>query len=86
MSIKRDLDLLENYKQIQRSMDVTVKISWEQALEVVVADLISKYKFCVNINDTEYKDHFAKVLRYYLTEEEFKEVEELIKSKQSSII
>jgi len=76
MSIKRDIGLIEKYKEIQDVGSAKVKILQEQVLEIVVADLIVKYKACSKRND-EYADSFAKVLRFYLVEEEFNEIEEL---------
>lgn len=74
MSLKDDLKLLENYRAIQDATSMTIKINHNQICEIVVADLIAKYKACTERND-EYKDAFAKVLRFYVDEEEFAEIE-----------
>jgi predicted kinase len=76
MSLKDDLKLLKNYRALERSMTVSVTISHNQAIEIVVADLIVKYKSCKQ-RDDEYKDAFAKVLRFYLTEDEFNEIDSI---------
>jgi len=74
MSLKDDIGLIEKYRELQDATSMTVKINHNQVCEIVVADLIAKYKACTERND-EYKDAFAKVLRFYLDEEEFAEIE-----------
>jgi hypothetical protein len=55
------------------SLSVKVKVEHGEILRIVVADLLLKHKASVDRNDTEYANAFAKVLRFYLTEEEFTE-------------
>jgi len=65
--------LIEKYRTLQDLKSMTVKIRHDQVCEIVVADLMAKYKACTERND-EYKDAFAKVLRFYIDEEEFQEI------------
>ncbi len=74
MSIKDDFGLIEKYSEMQKVGSVTVTILHDQALEIVVADLIAKYKACKKRND-EYADSFKKVLQFYLTHDEMAEIE-----------
>lgn len=74
MSIKDDIGLIEKYRELESVGSAKVTILHDQVLEIVVADLIAKYKACKKRND-EYTYGFAKVLRFYLTEEEFAEVD-----------
>ena len=74
MSIKDDLGLIEKYREIQKVSAAKVVISQDQVLEIVVADLITKYKASKKRND-EYTEPFEKVLRFYLTDSEMAEVE-----------
>ena len=74
MSIKDDLGLIEKYREIQKVGAAKVVISQDQVLEIVVADLITKYKASKKRND-EYTEPFEKVLRFYLTDSEMAEVE-----------
>lgn len=53
-----------------------VVILHDQVLEIVVADLMAKYKACKRRNDG-YAGGFAKPLRLYLDDEEFAEIEEI---------
>ena len=73
MSIKDDLGLIEKYEDLQGAVSMKITIRHDQICEVVIADLMSKYKACLKLDD-EYKDAFAKVLRFYLSEDEFKEM------------
>jgi len=77
MSIARDLGLIEKYNDISDALTMKIKISHDQVCEVVVADLMAKYKACCN-RDDEYKEAFEKVLRFYLSKNEMKEMEEII--------
>lgn len=74
MSIKDDIGLIEKYREIEKVGSAKVTILHDQVLEIVVADLIAKYKACKQRND-EYADSFAKVLRFYLDEQEFAEID-----------
>lgn len=73
MSIKDDLGLIKKYRELEDATSMTVKIRQDQICEIVVADLMAKYKACSKRND-EYKDSFANVLRFYLDEDEFNEM------------
>jgi len=77
MSIKRDFSLIDKVKEIEDALSMTIKIDHNQVCEIVVADLIGKYKASVKRNDTKYIDSFATVLRFYLTEDEFSEMTEM---------
>ena len=70
-SLARDMALLGESSKLERSLDITVKISSCEALNVVVNDLMGKYKFCVKRNDQESADAFKTVLHYYLGEKDF---------------
>lgn len=74
MSINRDVGLIEKYRECLEVGSMKVTILHDQITEIVVADLIVKYKACKNRND-EYFEAFAKVLRFYLTDEEMREIE-----------
>ena len=74
MGIKDDFGLIEKYREIQKIGAAKVTILQDQVLEIVVADLITKYKASKKRND-EYVEAFEKVLGFYLTEDEMKEVE-----------
>lgn len=73
MSIKDDLGLIQKYRELEDATSMTVKIQQNQICEIVVTDLMAKYKACDRRN-VEFKDAFAKVLRFYLTDEEFAEM------------
>ena len=77
MSIQNDQALIDKYKEIQDALSMTVKIQHEQVLEIVVADLMAKYKSCLSLNH-ECKEAFEKVLHYYMGDEDFKEMLELL--------
>lgn len=74
--MKDDLEdthrLFEIHKDLQDSLSTTIKIDHGQVLEIVVKDLVSKYKACKERGD-EYEDSFKKVLRFYLTADELEE-------------
>ncbi len=71
---KPDLGLIEKYREIQKVGSAKVTILQDQVLEIVVADLISKYKASKERKD-EYAEPFKKVLSFYLTEDELEEIE-----------
>ena len=78
MSIKdEDHGLISKYRELEDATSMSIKIRHDQVCEIVVADLMAKYKACLQRND-EYKEAFAKVLRFYLTEEEFSEMLDII--------
>ena len=63
-----NLDLiLENYRQLNNALKVSVKIDHEEVLKVVVEDLIAKR----NSNGNKIRDAFDSVLLYYITPDEF---------------
>lgn len=74
MSIKDDKGLMEKYTELMKIGSMKISISRDQVSEIVVAELILKYKAIKKRND-EYTESFAKVLRFYLTEEEFMEID-----------
>lgn len=74
MSIKNDIGLIEKYKELEKVGSAKVTILHDQVAEIVVSDLIAKYKACKKRND-EYVGSFAKVLSFYLSEDEMKEME-----------
>jgi hypothetical protein len=76
MSIKKDFGLIEKYKELEKVGSAKVTILHDQVLEIVVGDLIAKYKSCKKF-DNDYVASFEKVLRFYLTEDEMKEIEEI---------
>ena len=71
MSIKYDNGLIDKYRELEDSMSMSIKIRHDQVCEIVVADLMSKYKAQRN---GEYKAAFDKVLHFYLTDDEFNEL------------
>lgn len=77
MTIERDFDLIEKYKELESVGSAKVTISRDQVLEVVVGDLMAKYKACKS-RDDEYAGIFLKVLQFYLTDDEIEEMEEMV--------
>lgn len=65
--------IFEIHKDLQDSLSTTIKIDHGQVLEIVVKDLVSKFKACKERSD-EYEDSFRKVLRFYLTADELEEM------------
>ena len=70
-----------NYKEIRQAerafrnlLAVPVLLDHGEALKLIVADLVSKYKHNVERNDQQWIPIFEKVLHYYLTPEEFKKI------------
>jgi len=62
--------LLEISKDIEDALSTTIKINREQVLNIVVADLLSKYKAAVKRKDKKWEPVFKQVLRFYLEDEE----------------
>lgn len=58
---------MEAHRSLTKSLQVPVMIGHEQVLKIVLEDLIAKR----NAPTNEIKDSFDKVLRYYLTQDEF---------------
>jgi len=73
MSIKDDSGLIAKYRELEGATSMSIKIRHDQVCEIVVADLMAKYKACSK-RDDEYKKAFAKVLCFYLDEDEFSEM------------
>lgn len=66
---KTEFDLfMKYYREMQKSLMTPVVIDHEQVCKIVVEDLIAKR----NAPTNKIKDEFDKVLRYYITEDEFK--------------
>ena len=74
MSIKDDDVSFEKLREMQDIGSAKVTIHRDQVLEIVVADLIAKYKACKDRND-EYTESFKQVLSFYLDAEEMNEIE-----------
>ena len=73
-------EIMARRDEMLNSLAVSVKISHGQALTLIVADLVAKYKYV--LEDDRKKDiqtSFKDVLRYYVDEEEF---EQLMKEKK----
>lgn len=62
-------EYIESYRKLEDSLSSTVKISSSEVCILVVKDLISKR----NSNNNKLRDLFDKVLRYYISEDEFQE-------------
>lgn len=76
MSIGQDLELIEKFKELQSVGSAKVTIFHDQVNELVVADLMAKYKAC-RIRGDDFESAFRKVLTFYLTEDEMKEMDGL---------
>lgn len=60
-------DYTEALTQMRKALQVSVKIDHEEVIKIVVRDLIDKRNSPTN----DIKAEFDKVLRYYITAEEF---------------
>jgi len=60
--------LMRIRKDIDESLSTTIKINHEQVLNIVIADLLSKYKH--NKKDEKWEPIFKEVLRFYLSDDE----------------
>ncbi len=69
-----DMDLLKTYEEIHTATDLTVKLRSEEVDRIVVAALLDKYQGQVKRKDEKHIKLFKDVLRFYLTEEELKEL------------
>lgn len=65
--------LLEISKDIEDALSMNIKINHDQVIEIVVSDLIAKYK--ARKND-EWGSKFKAVLMFYLSESEFNQLVE----------
>lgn len=72
MELRDALRFAETLRSNDVANSVTVKISYNQNLQLVVNELLEKYKFNVARNDTEWATAFEKVLSYYLDKDEMK--------------
>lgn len=70
MNYKESELLLKNYREIQDATAVTIKINQDQVVDIVVGDLLGKYKYCKTNNNPK-ADAFETVLRHYLTADDF---------------
>ena len=80
MSISNDEGLIDKYEQIQDALSMNVRIRHDQVNEIVVADLMAKYKACSERND-KYAESFNTVIGFYLSESEMIEMDKLIESR-----
>jgi len=71
MTQERDIALMKTQNELMEALSVSVKISHDEALKVVVNDLVEKYKSCVSRGDAENEKAFSTVLKYYIGEESF---------------
>lgn len=79
MSIKNDLGLLEKFDELKQVGSAKVTILHDQVAEIVVADLMAKYKYCLKRKKgDEWAAAFKKVLRYYLDDAEILEMEQIV--------
>jgi len=64
------MGLIDTYNKLNQVGSKQVTISHGEVLNIVVDDLITKYKACLKRNDKRYTQSFKTVLSFYLTEEE----------------
>lgn len=63
--------LLKISRDIRDSLSTTLKINHEQVEELVVADLLGKYKGAIKRNkDDKWVEPFKTILLFYLEEDE----------------
>jgi hypothetical protein len=74
MTQERDIALMKTQNKLMDALSVSVKISHDEALKVVVNDLVEKYKSCVSRGDAENEEAFSTVLKYYIGEEAFNQM------------
>jgi len=72
--IERDMELLKTYEEIRKATDLTVKLRTGEVDRIVVAAMLDKYQGQVRLGNEKYIQLFKDVLRFYLTEEELKEL------------
>jgi len=84
ISGKELISILDTHRAIDRALSISVKISHEEALRIVVSDLVGKYRHCWLSGEAEYVSAFEKVLRYYLSEEEMEQIHPGIKIKTAA--
>lgn len=72
MGIRDDKRLLEINREIQESLQRTIKVPHDEIIRIVAADLLAKYKSAVERGYSSEADMIECVLKcYYLTHEEF---------------
>lgn len=59
-----------------------IEVNHNQVLNIVVWDLIDKYKFNIKRGNQEWVEGFEKVLRYYLDEDEMSRLTMAINADQ----
>lgn len=65
----KELEKFLQYRdKCNESLGIKVKLSWKEVLKIVVKDLIAKR----NGSSIEHREHFDKVLIYYIGECDFK--------------
>jgi hypothetical protein len=62
--------MFETYREMEDLLSVKVKISHHERDRIIVERLIEIRN--AHVNNTELKNNFDKVIRFWLTEEEFK--------------
>ena len=67
---KRELELLKHHQELKDSLDISVKIDYQQVFKITVEDLIKKR----NAPSNKIRQSFDDVLKYYLGEEDFKKI------------
>ncbi|WP_440880647.1 hypothetical protein [Tenacibaculum sp. C7A-26P2] len=67
---KRELELLKHHQELKDSLDISVKIAYQQVFKITVEDLIKKR----NAPSNKVRQSFDDVLKYYLGEEDFKKI------------
>lgn len=65
---------MECSRNFRNLLSVPVMLDHGEALKLIVADLTEKYHYNVERGDKEWVEIFEKVLSYYLTPEEMKQV------------
>ena len=72
-SIEKDMisNVVSNIRNLEKSMRVSVEIPKEEAVRVCINELIEVRNSIVNRGSD--MSHFDKVLKHYLTEDEFSE-------------
>jgi hypothetical protein len=62
--------IIEIERSIRDSLSTTLKINHEQVEELVVADLLGKYRAHLKRKDNEWADIIKAMLRFYLEQHE----------------
>ena len=72
-------EVMRTNRSIEHALEKTVRISSAQVTELVVNDLIEKYRYNIQKGNTRWAAAFYTVLRYYLTREEMDALDTLVK-------